>query len=109
MKFKKLLVIVALGFSFSVAAPRTFASNLLTNGSFETGDFMGWSLVSCGPPDCEVYSGQYNVYYSGAENGNYYAILGPVGINTLNQSFSDTSGAQYTFSFRVLSRNLNSP
>jgi hypothetical protein len=98
MRTKTLLVAVALAVCFSVSAPKTFAQNLLTNGSFETGDFTGWSTGG-NFEDTEVVSGPFGVY-SGAEDGNFYAVLGPVGSDgTIGQAFSDHAGTQYTFSF----------
>jgi hypothetical protein len=103
MRQKALLAVVALVAVLLVAAPTAFASpNLLTNGSFETSDFTGWTeggnfeftQVVTGP------SGSY----TGAEDGLWYATLGPVGSDgTLSQTFSDTVGGQYTFSFWMAS------
>ncbi len=98
MRTKILLVAVALAVCFSVSAPKAFAQNLLTNGSFETGDFTGWSTGG-NFEDTEVVSGPFYVY-TGAQDGNFYAVLGPVGSDgTIGQSFSDHAGTQYTFSF----------
>ena len=98
MRTKILLVAVALAVCFSISAPKTFAQNLLTNGSFETGDFTGWSTGG-NFEDTEVVSGPFYVY-SGAQDGNFYAVLGPVGSDgTIGQAFSDHAGTQYTFSF----------
>ncbi len=82
-----------------VGAPTAFASpNLLTNGGFETGDFTGWTEGG-NFEDTSVVSGPFYVY-PGAEEGQFYAVLGPVGSDgTLSQTFSDTVGAHYTFSF----------
>lgn len=98
MRLKTLLVIVAVTACIALMAPNTFAQNLLTNGSFETGDFTGWTTGG-NFEDTEVVSGAF-YDYTGAEDGNFYAVLGPVGSDgTLSQSFSDHAGAQYTFSF----------
>ena len=90
------MAVVALVAVLLVGAPTAFAgSNLLTNGSFETGDFTGWSESGL----AEVVNYPFYVY-SGAEDGNWYTVLGAVGSDgTLSQSFSDTAGARYTFSF----------
>jgi len=81
-----------------VGAPTAFATNLLTNGSFETGDFTGWTTGG-NFEFTQVVSGPFYAY-SGAEDGQFYAIMGPVGSDgTLSQSFSDTAGQHYTFSF----------
>jgi hypothetical protein len=98
MRTKTLLVVVALAVCFTVSAPKTFAQNLLTNGSFETGDFTGWN-TSNNFEDTEVVSGAF-YEYTGAEDGSFYAVMGPVGSDgTLSQTFSDHAGTQYTFSF----------
>jgi hypothetical protein len=98
MRTKTLLVAVALAFCLSISAPKTFAQNLLTNGSFETGDFTGWN-TGANFEDTEVVSGAF-YDYTGAEDGTFYAVLGPVGSDgTIGQSFTDHAGSQYTFSF----------
>lgn len=97
MRLKTLLVIGALVLFVSVA-PATFAQNLLTNGSFETGDFTGWTLGG-NSGLIEVVTGAF-YQYSGAEDGSYYVVAGPVGSpGSLSQTFSDVAGRNYTFSF----------
>jgi|SRR5581483_7245011 len=102
MRSKTLLVIAAMTLAL-VIAPATFASTeLLTNGSFETGDFSGWNTGG-NFEFTQVVSGSFYVY-SGAEDGNFYTTMGPVGSDgTLSQSFSTTAGAHYTFSFWMAS------
>jgi hypothetical protein len=98
MRQKALLAVVALVAVLLVGAPTAFATNLLTNGSFETGDFTGWTQ-SNNFEDTFVETGAY-YDYSGAEDGIYYAALGPVSSDgTLSQTFATTAGAHYTFSF----------
>ena len=97
MRLKTLLVIVALVVCVA-SAPATFAQNLITNGSFETSDFTGWTTGG-NFEDTEVVSGAF-YEYTAAQDGNYYAVLGPVGSDgTLSQTFADHAGAQYTVSF----------
>jgi hypothetical protein len=97
MRLRTLLV---LGAAVLLAcAPMAFASSkLLTNGGFETSDFTGWTTGG-NFQDSQVVTGPFYVY-TGAQEGLYYATLGPVGSDgTLSQSFSDVAGAHYTFSF----------
>jgi hypothetical protein len=98
MRPKFLLVVVALAVAFMLTAPKTFAQNLLQNGSFESGDFTNWATGG-NFEDTEVVTGPFYVY-TAAQDGSFYAVLGPVGSDaTLSQSFADTAGATYTFSF----------
>jgi hypothetical protein len=46
MKQHIALSAIALASALAVAAPAQAATNLLTNGSFETGTFAGWTVVS---------------------------------------------------------------
>ena len=97
MRQKALLVVAALVAVLLVGAPTAFATNLLTNGSFESGDLTGWTEGGSGGVD--VVTGVFS-YYSGAQDGSWYLGLGPVGGDgTLSQTISDTAGQHYTFSF----------
>ena len=95
MRLKTLLVIVAA--TMLLCAP-AFGQNLLANGSFETSDFTGWTTGG-NFEFTQVVTGAFDEY-TGAEDGIYYATMGPVGADgTLSQSFATIAGAQYTFSF----------
>ena len=97
MRQKALLIVAALLAGLLVGAPTAFATNLLTNGSFETGDLSGWTSGGSGGPS--VLSGSFYAY-AGAEDGDFYSVWGQVGSDgTLSQSFSDIAGQHYTFSF----------
>ena len=71
-------------------SPSAHAQNLLTNGSFETGSFSGWTQsgnteytgVSCST--AHAYT---------AQSGSCFVYFGPIGSdNILSQTFSDTAG-----------------
>ena len=83
---------MAMALATSMAAMSAGAAELLTNGSFETGDFAGWSwtgntgetFVRCG---------------GGAEAGSCYVLEGPVGFDgILSQTFTDNPGDTLTIS-----------
>jgi len=94
----KTLLIIAAATVLMLCAPMTYAQNLLTNGSFETGDFTGWTTGG-NFEFTEVTTGAY-YDYTGAEDGLYYVVAGPVDSpGSISQSFSDNAGSQYTFSF----------
>ncbi|MGC2111857.1 MAG: PEP-CTERM sorting domain-containing protein [Candidatus Korobacteraceae bacterium] len=95
MRLKPLLVVLAL--CLLVSAP-TFAQNLVSNGSFETGDFTSWGTTG-NFEFSTVTSGAFYVY-TGAEDGNFYGTFGPVGsLGGITQSLTTTAGTGYNFSF----------
>ena len=97
MRQKALLAVVALVAVLLIGAPTAFATNLLTNGSFQNGNFSGWN-TSCGL--CLVESGPFYVYPGAQDGDGFYVIMGDVSSDgTFSQTFSDTAGAHYTFSF----------
>ena len=72
-------------------SPAARAQNLLTNGSFETRSFSGWTTsgnftntsVQCAP--LSSYS---------AQSGSCFAYFGPIGSDgVLSQTFNDTAGS----------------
>jgi len=101
MRTKTLLAVAALTFCLCLA-PATFAQNLVTNGSFETGDFTGWTTGGNFEDSSVTFGGFYD--YTGAQDGTWYAVLGPVGSDgTLSQTLTTVAGAQYTVSFWLAS------
>ncbi len=98
MRLKTLLVVAAVAVALCVGAPSTFAGNLVSNGSFESGDYSGWTETG-NFEFSQVVSGAFYVY-SGAQDGSYYATFGPVSSDGgISQTLSTVSGTQYTFSF----------
>jgi PEP-CTERM motif len=89
-------MVAAMGLAAGISGP-AHAAELVTNGSFETGDFTGWTLsgntgftgVECpGAP------------FAGPGDGNCDAFSGPVGSNgTLSQILTTTPGQSYTIRF----------
>lgn len=70
------------------------SANLLTNGSFETGDFTGWTTGGSFDSGSTLVVSGPNYFYSGAEDGDFYVVSGAYGSDaTLSQTFSDTSGS----------------
>ena len=101
MRPKTLLVVVALAVALLFSAPKTYAQ-LITNGSFETGDYSGWTTGG-NFEFTQVVTGPFYVY-TGAQDGSFYSTAGAVGSpGTISQSFDDTAGASYTFSFYMAS------
>lgn len=104
MRQKALVAVSALALVLLVGAPTAFASpNLLNNGSFQSGDFTGWTEGG-NFEDTEVVSGPFYVYAGGQDMDGFYTVMGPVGSDgTLSQTFATTAGTQYTFSFWLAS------
>lgn len=75
-------------------------TNLLTNGSFETGDLTGWSLT--GDTQYAGVSGQVSTIMP--EDGDYQYYNGAAGSEGyLGQTFADVVGARYLVSGWVAS------
>jgi hypothetical protein len=74
-------------------------SNLVSNGSFETGDFTGWTVSGdttfTGVCDVSTCPGNFAPI-----DGTYAAYFGPVGDNaTISQTIATTPGDEYSLSF----------
>jgi hypothetical protein len=100
------LAIALLAFGTSVMA---HAGNLVTNGSFETGDFTGWTVSGDttfnGVCDVSTCPGGF-----APEDGNFAAFFGPVGDTaTISQEIATTPGQQYTLSFYLAQPSAGTP
>ena len=87
-------------FALTLSAPAA-AAPLIVNGSFETGDFTGWTQSGN-----TEYTSVFNQDYDGLspQSGAYYALLGPAGSDgILTQSFIDAPGAALRISFWLAS------
>jgi hypothetical protein len=83
-------VIVAVG-----GAVPAYATEYLTNGSFETGDFTGWTYSTSGDPTfTDVVPTIVPFNGQGAQDGNYYVQTGALIADnaSLSQSFADSAG-----------------
>src|SRR5436305_6063044 len=89
-------IVVALGLAFA-STGSALAANIVNNGSFETGDFTGWTLsgntgftgVECpGAP------------FAGPGDGNCDAFFGPVGsTGGITQNLATVAGVRYFIGF----------
>jgi len=75
----------------------TAQANIVTNGSFESGDFSGWTLAgNTGFTGVECPG----VGFAGPGDGACDAFLGPVGSNgTLSQNLATLPGRLYSINF----------
>ncbi|QDU36947.1 PEP-CTERM motif protein [Maioricimonas rarisocia] len=70
-----------------IATAEQVQGGMITNGSFETGDFSGWGIVDLSQPfvSLEVradgYSPSWGLFFSEATDGNYSATHGFDGID----------------------------
>lgn len=90
-----LLALCLLTFATSLAAH----AQLVANGSFESGDFTGWTVSGdtgfVGVCDVSTCPGNF-----APEDGNYAAYFGPVGDTaTISQTIATTPGDTYALSF----------
>ncbi len=106
---------LALGIVFALSAH----AQLVTNGSFETGDFSGWTVNSVEDPWAVISgsSGDSGSYH-GAYDGTFFASTGCVGTdcigsdtlpgtNYLYEDLSTVVNATYTVSFAFASGGLS--
>jgi PEP-CTERM motif len=92
---RKLLVGAAFAAGVGLSGQAIAGTNLLVNGSFETGDFTGWT--QSGNTNLSGVTGTFAGLLP--EDGNFQAFFGPVGsLGFISQTFSDVSGATYTVS-----------
>ena len=83
---------IAFGAVFSQAAHAV----AINNGSFETGDFTGWSTGGSFVQTFVTAASYGSI--SGAKDGSYWAALGSeMADGTLSQTITDTAGGSYNF------------
>lgn len=92
MKYSTLLAATFLGGSL-VAAPAS-ATNLVSNGDFETGDFTGWTqggnAVSSGVEARNQFGGTYSAYFGPTKSSGY-----------IEQTLATKAGTRYILSFAL--------
>jgi hypothetical protein len=77
----------------ALLATSASAANLVVNGSFETGDFSGWTANAVSYPMFLVTSPVEDGTYAAQIAGYHY------GPDTLTQNIADVSGQHYQLSF----------
>ncbi len=79
----------------AVGAPAYAAANLVTNGSFETGDFNGWTQVRN-----TGFSGVFCPGAGSVPDGNCAGFFGPAGSDGgIQQTLATSAGTPYNISF----------
>jgi hypothetical protein len=87
-------------------APAHAATEYLTNGGFESGDFSGWTPSGDQSFNIVLDGSVFPYPYLSqpAAQGTFYALVGPIGADAgLSQTFSDTAGQTLTVSGYVSS------
>jgi hypothetical protein len=84
--------VAVIGLALGTIAPAQ-AANIVTNGSFETGDFTGWTQTG--------NTGFTGVTCpGGAPDGNCFAFFGPIGsTGGITQNLTTVAGATYEIEF----------
>ncbi len=87
-------IAIVLAAALTAAVPAT-AANLVTNGSFETGDFTGWSQFG----DTSFTGVTFGIFFQPPTDGAFQADFGPTdGFGGITQSLTSSS-TSYTVSF----------
>lgn len=103
MRFAVRSLVLVMLFAGVACAPG-FATNLIVNGGFETGDFSGWTVTG----NNTVVEGDGFSNYE-PHGGTYFAALGNYGLplGSVSQSFMDVSGQQYELTYYLASDGMD--
>lgn len=93
---------LALTWTFG-AAPAAATTNLLANGSSESGDFSGWSVLNTSFPPIEAVGAVGDI---APEDGKFQAVLHGGGLQ-ITQTIMDSAGQHLAFSAWYVSLNLS--
>jgi hypothetical protein len=86
-------LLAAIGLAVCMAGSAQ-ALNIVNNGSFETGDFTGWTQTG--------NTGFGGVTSGGAPSGTFFAFFGPIGSDGgISQSLSTVAGNKYVITFSL--------
>ena len=98
---KTVLKIALAGAALVTASAVSAAPNILTNGSFETGDFTGYTQFGTD----QSYDGVSMNGFT-PTNGVYQAYFGNVtGTSGINKSVTTVAGQNYLFSYDIAANN----
>src|SRR5205814_9840930 len=89
-------MVAAMGLAVGISGP-AHAVELVTNGSFETGDFTGWTQTgNTGFSGVECPGAPF----AGPGDGNCDAFFGPVGsVGGITQNIATVAGVRYFIGF----------
>jgi uncharacterized protein (TIGR03382 family) len=96
--FGSVVATVGLSVVIGVAASSASAGNIVTNGSFETGSFFGWSVppnIFLPNPGAQIFG----INGNGGSSGTFYAALSSTELRFISQVLPTTAGHDYELTF----------
>ena len=100
MSIKQLGSVAAAALLIASSGAANAATNLVTNGSFETGDFSGWTQSGNTTANFVAGSFLFGLVIPTPADGNYQALVGPgYTPGYLSQTLATTVGKTYELSF----------